>query len=633
MKNWLERLKSPYMVIGLIAVKLITYYVLIGVNIFSNLSFLASMVVFVTLFASLGSSGLKRRQGWFFISYTFFSIIMFADTMYYNYYNQTVSIKQLWQVSNVAKVPSSFVATLIPASFLLIVDIPFVCYYFKRNIRLRTEQPERKRHTGKIARLSLGVSILVILLAVNPFGSTMVEKLNSVEFFTNHVGDIYRATISERSMKMVSAEEVLETVQRNVDGTGDSNLKGIAKGKNLIVLQVEALQNFVIGASYNGQELTPNLNKLMRQDTLYYENYYSVIGKGNTADAEFTTLNSLYPVIDAECYRLYQDNTYNGLPWLLKDQGYETFGIHGYEGDFWNRNAAYPYQGFEEFYSMEDLEQDEIIGLGISDKSMFRQAVSIMEKKKQPFFSFIVTLTNHHPYILDEDKKEISLLPEHEDTKFGSYLETVRYTDQAIGEFIEQLKAAGLYENTVIALYGDHHGLNCKMDHNDVYMSEFLGRAYDYDEMLKVPMMIHIPGSGVTRTVSTLGGQIDFLPTVANLMSLDIVQPYVLGQDLTNAKEGFVAFTAYLFEGSFAKDDVMMEISREGIFNGSRAFQIGTGRELDASLYEEEYNKAVTLKEASKNILEQDLIGDYVTREAAPYVPENDRNTAETGRK
>ena len=148
----------------------------------------------------------------------------------------------------------------------------------------------------------------------------------------------------------------------------------------------------------------------------------------------------------------------------MREQGYRAFAVHGFEGDFWNREAAYPYQGFEDYISMEDLDQDEIIGMGISDKSMFRQLVKLLKDQVTPFFSFVITLTNHHPYILDEEFHSIELLDEDADTRFGDYLQTVRYTDEAIGQFIDDLKAAGLYDNTVIALYGDHHGLNCGME-------------------------------------------------------------------------------------------------------------------------------------------------------------------------
>lgn len=606
-------LLSPYMILLLFAAKLAIYYNLINVNLKDITFIILSVLAMGIIFVAFSRSKLKRKKGLFLIVYSLLSLLMFADSMYYNYYNQTVSIKQLWQAANVAAVPDSFVATLIPASFLLYLDIPFVYYYFKKHI-----QDEKGKNSWsfkkEIKYIVAGLCAVFALLVVNPFDSVAIDKVNSVEFFTNHVNDVYNALTENIVTDEVPAEEVLDAVEDVAAETPGNQLHGIGAGKNLVVIQVEALQNFVINAEYNGQVITPNLNAFIKNDTVYFDHYYSNIGKGNTADAEFSTMNSLYPVIDRECYTLYTDNTYNGLPWLLRDKGYRSFAIHGYKGEFWNREAAYPGQGFEDFYSIEDMDATDIIGLGISDKSMFKQAVDLFETQKQPFFSFIITLSSHHPFIIDPQHATLSLKEEDVDTKFGAYLQTIRYMDEAFGQFIQDLKAAGLYDNTVIALYGDHHGLNVGMDDNAEVMTNYMGRPYDYDEMLRVPMLIHVPGSGVSRTVSTTGGQIDFLPTIANIMDIDIVQPYVLGQDLVNAKDGFVAFTAYLFGGSFVHNNVMFEISREGVFEGSRAWDINTSQSLDASLYEEDYNRAVTIKQTSKEILEQNLIADYVHR-------------------
>lgn len=615
MKRLKSILQSPYIILLLFAVKLIVYYSLIGVDVTDLIFITVSILAFGTIFVCFSRSRLKRKKGLFLIVYSLLSLLMFADSMYYNYYNQTVSIKQLWQAANVAAVPESFIATLIPASFLLFLDIPFVYYHFRK---LLAEGNERSHWNFKkeIKYFIAAFCGLFLLLVVNPFNSTTIDKVNSVEFFSNHVNDIYNAIAENIAPEVIPPEEVLDTVLEVAAAQPDGDkYDSIGKGKNLILIQVEALQNFVINEEYNGQVITPNLNALINHDTLYFDRYYTNIGKGNTADAEFSTLNSLYPVIDRECYTLYQNNTFNGLPWLLRDKGYSAYAIHGYKGEFWNREAAYPAQGFEDFYSMEDLDASDIIGLGVSDKSMFAQAVSIMEKEKQPFFNFIITLSSHHPFNIDEAHATLKLKDEDVGTKFGSYIQTIRYFDEALGEFISELKQAGLYESTVIALYGDHHGLNLNMDNNAEKMEEFLGRAYDYDEMLRVPMLIHVPGSGVKETISTTGGQIDFLPTIANIMDIELNQPYVLGQDLCNATDGFVAFTAYLFGGSFIHNDVMFEISREGIFEGSRAWKIGDNEPLDGSLYEEEYNRAITLKKTSKEILDQNLISGYVTHD------------------
>ncbi|NLK75779.1 MAG: LTA synthase family protein [Clostridiales bacterium] len=693
MKNVKAFLSSPYMIAILFMIKMMVYYSLIKVNYMQLVLIMISLSIWAFIFVCFSKSGLKRKRGIFLLVYVLLSLVMFADTMYYNYYHQTVSIRQLWQVKSVTAVPKSFIATLIPSSFLLFVDIPFTYHYFKKYSSAPVQHEWAFRR--KIKYITYAIIAILITVIANPFHSTAFERVNSMEFFTSHFNDIYETITEHIATERMDEEEILEVLQEvnpnlsllgddepspdqanpdnesrdnkdldnkdldnkdsddkdfddkdladidsdveDIDNKGDQDLSkdgqelppaqntqdnqelakhyGIGRGKNLIVIQLEAFQEFVINREYEGQEITPNLNKLLERDTIFFDRYYSNTGKGNTADAEFTSMNSLYPLIDGEIYRLYEKNTFRGLPWLLKEQGYDTFVVHGFEGEFWNRENAYPYQGFNDYISMEDLEQDEIIGMGISDKSVFRQLSEILKVQKEPYFSFVITLTNHHPYVLEEQFQTLELKEEDQGTAFGSYLQTVRYTDEAIGQFIDDLKAMGLYDNTVIALYGDHHGLNCGMEENQTRMTEFLGKPYDYDEMLNVPLIIHVPGSGVKEKNSITGGQIDFMPTISNIMGIDIDDAFIVGQDLVNAEEGFVAFTTYLFEGSFVKDDLMFQISREGIFEGSRAWNIETGQEEDASLYKKEHERALLLKKISKEILEQNLIEKYTSRD------------------
>lgn len=587
-------------------IKFIVYYYLIEWSTYSLVYTLISIAITLGLYYSIAGSKIKHKMLLFSLLYIGFSIFMFADVMYFNYYNQTVSIQQFWQLGNVAKVPESFVATLIPLSVFIVLDIPMALYQFRNYAKgIRTEN--RVKVKGNTVRV-VATIVFLFVVAVNPFKIAGLARITGDEFFLSHTNDIVVNTIGRLMNTDMEEQEVLQIIDANTEENVSNEFNGVAAGRNVIMIQIEAMQNCMIGATYNGVELTPNLNKLISTDSLYFDNFYTNIGKGNTADAEFTVMNSLYPSTERECYTLYETNTFRGLPWLLKNQGYKTMAFHGYEGDFWNRRNAYPYQGIDEFYAMEDLKQDEIIGLGISDKSVFKQATDIIEKNEGQFFSFIVTLTNHHPYNLDSSMWTVPIKPEDAESKFASYLQTVHYTDAAIGEFIEDLKSRGLYENSIIVLYGDHHGLNKDMDDNDIYMERFLGKTYDYDEMFKVPLIINIPSMGFAETISTVGGQIDVLPTLANLMGIELDKQYICGQDIVNANRGFVAFSAYINDGSFVSDGVMYEMSREEVYETGRAWNTQTGEEMNIRSCEELYKKGVAVKEASKQLLKQNLL-------------------------
>ncbi len=614
MKKMKSVIASPYFITFLFAFKMMVYYSLIEVHRLEIVMIILSLIVWGVIFVLFGRSGIKGKKGIFLTVYFLLSLLMFADTMYYNYYNTTVSIRQLWQAKSVAAVPKSFLATLIPASFLLFLDIPFAYMCFKK---YATREILTKIYPWRKFKYILYLfTAVIITLIANPFHSAAIESVNSMEFFTSHVSDICDTISDNLEAGDMPKEEILEVLDATpTEPAKVLKYQGIGKGKNLIVIQMEALQQFVIGAEYNGQELTPNLNRLVEGNSLYFDHYFSNVGKGNTADAEFSSMNSIYPLIDGESYRLYQDNTYEGLPWLLREKGYTAFAIHGYKGEFWNRENAYPNQGFQNFYSLEDLNQDEMIGMGISDKYMFKQLLPILQGQTEPYFAFAITLSNHHPFIIDEKYLTLKLKEEDKGTKFGDYLQTVHYTDEAIGQFINDLKANGLYKNTVIALYGDHHGLNCGMEEITDQMNAFLDRSYDYDEMMNIPLIINVPGSNIHATINTTGGQVDFMPTIANIMGLTLDETFTVGQDLANAQDGFVAFTAYLGEGSFATNDIFFLVSREGIFEGSRAIRIGTGEEIDIAGYQEQYDRALLLKKTSKEILEQNMIADYITHE------------------
>lgn len=617
-------LKISYLVFILFAIKMMVYYLAVDIPVFSSISYLVTLVFFgLALYLYCNSSERTKRILRFI--YVVFSIVLFVDVIYYNYFNQLVSVNQIWQIKNIKGTEDSVKSAIPLMSIVILIDLPVIWILRKKfkdklsDIQGKTISTRRKRW------IAFGLVFSIIMIALNPFRIASLQKINSTEAVTVHVKDAVEATLgkviyNQSSLSTILqnksvpsdvvkevSEEVIDESQKETSGTDDGgkNYAGIGNGMNLIVIQVESMQNFVLNTDYEGQEITPNLNKLLKEDTLYFNHYYTNMGKGNTSDAEFSTQTSLYPVIEGASYDLYVDNDFLALPKLMAQKGYYTSAAIGDDKDFYNRATIYPKLGYDYFYNEENLEMDELSGLGLSDKSLFGQMAKNLAEQESPFYSFIITLTNHYPYVLDEPlEATLKLNEEDKDTLFGGYLQTIRYTDEAIGEFIEALKDEGIYDNTIIAIYGDHHGLNCLDDDNYERMTEFLGFEYDYDTMLNIPLLIHIPGLGEAKTVETVGGQVDFLPTVANFFDLDLSESVTFGQDLLNTDEGFVATVAYMLQGSFIKDGVLYEIGRDGTFEGGRAIDLYTHEPVSLDGLEEYSQKAVTMTEMSKYILE-----------------------------
>src|SRR5690606_30068489 len=137
----------------------------------------------------------------------------------------------------------------------------------------------------------------------------------------------------------------------------------------------------------------------------------------------------------------------------------------------------------------------------------------------QPFYAKFITLTNHFPYFLEKEDEQIAIGNSNAAT-LNRYFKTVRYMDDALRVFFAQVKAAGLYENSIFILYGDHYGIS---EYHYGALSEFLKKEitlYDSVQLQRVPVIIHIPGQE-GKTIDTIGGQIDLKPTILNLLGIE----------------------------------------------------------------------------------------------------------------
>ncbi|MGN9165498.1 LTA synthase family protein [Tissierellaceae bacterium HCP3S3_D8] len=591
----------------LLTIKFIFFTYLIKVE-FNRIPIIVVSSLISTIILSLiFRSKTKNKETKALIFYTIISLIILADVAYYSHFNVLPKVLVIKQFKQLTAVGESLKKIFNFKILLLILDIPIIAYIMKRtNYSAKIDEKIRKK-----APIILGVMLFAVLISINSKGYLATVKAQ--ELYTYHITDITETILGKNKVTSkidaLTQEDIEELKSRARLKQGKNT--GIGKGKNLIVLQIEALQDFVIGLEYNGQEVTPNLNKLIAHNsTLYYDNYHQLLGRGNTSDAEFVSNNSLHPSMEEPTYTQYQENTFYGLPWLLRDNGYTSWAFHGYEKTFWNREDAYPKQGFQRFISEEDFKFDEVLGFGIRDEDFYAQTIEYLKEldsiDENPFHAFIVSLSSHTPFKMPKEYEVLDIKEEHKDNMVGDYLQSVHYADKAIGEFIDGLKEAGLYDNTVIAIYGDHFAISAAQEEAPL-MTELLGRPYDFDEMMHIPLIIHVPGEDINETISTLGSQLDFYPTIVNIMGYDNTKGLVFGRDLTNY-DGYTYLSpqTYMLKGSFIDDDILFEISRDGIFEHSRAVDRKTGKEIDVEEARDKSEKAIREIEKSNYILETD---------------------------
>lgn len=389
--------------------------------------------------------------------------------------------------------------------------------------------------------------------------NALVSKMGIVNF---SIGDM--ASYIFTPTKATAAEiDMVKTYKENfINSTTTSNF-GVAKGRNLILIQVESLENAVIGQNIDGQEIAPNLNKLSK-DGLYFTNYYAPIGPGPTADAEFSILNSLYPLPDRVAFIQYAYNQYNALPNLLRENNYHTYSFHGDVSSFWNRSNIYPQLGYEKFFDKQYYTIPRKIGVyGLGDKDFFEQSIPKLKLLPQPFLATLITLTSHTPFILPDDLKTLHISTTSSlNVLQQNYLQSIHYTDQAIGDFIDQLKLNGLYNNSLIFIYGDHTSLT-KIDHAlNVKNSVFSGL-----QPTQVPMIILVPGTNILGKSYTPTSHMDVYPTATNLLGIK-PPPNIFGHDMINGKEAIV-ISRNLISGtitSIITNDLAYQATSDGVF-------------------------------------------------------------------
>ncbi|MDD2217430.1 MAG: LTA synthase family protein [Eubacteriales bacterium] len=473
--------------------------------------------------------------------------------------------------------------------------------------KLMINQEKRLKAISYGKKFSSLLLILAILIG-NLMGIGLFKSITNQEFYTFHVKDIISSIFS-------SENDNLATMTDHYQNEKDGPLFGIAEGKNLVVIQLESFQNFTVGMEYNGEEITPNINKLLEGNTTYFDNFYQQIGSGNTSDAEFATNNSLYGSLTSYTYKLYEENYFRGLPVMLKERGYNTSVYHAAEDrEFWNRENMYPAQGFDRYYgglkpNGGDYEMIEWMGWGLTDSEFMKQTVNYMKEIEEPYYNFVITISNHHPYKMLNKYKFVELMPRDRGTIVGNYIQSAAYTDYSLGLFMDLLKKEGMYEDTVFVIYGDHVGMT-HSEEIDKGMGKLLGKAYDFQDMMSVPLIIHIPGESedIHNTISTAGGQTDIFPTLAYLFGFEELDTLYVGHNLYTIKEGLVAEQTMMTKGSFFSNEIAYEMSRDGIFENGRAWNIRTGEEVDVASCYANHLKSIQIIENSEYILRSDAI-------------------------
>ena len=620
-------------------------------NYFAIKPILADLVVLLIVTA-FGYFIKPKHQFKYFLSWSIvFTLICIINAVYYSNYLSFASLSLLKTAGELGGYADAVIKNILEIKQLIFLwQIFAICFVHVQLKRKKYYDKVKEIEKGKTRFLNMSVVALIVLgFFVSMLTGTDISRLNKqwnrssivMEFGIyiyqfNDVVSSVRTTVNE----MFGYDEAYKTFREYYEvevEQKDNKYTNLFKGKNVIAIHAESIQGFTMNLKFNGEELTPNINKLASEG-IYFSNFYAQESVGNSSDSEFTLLSSLLPSSSGTVFMNYFDRDYETILKLLKEKDYYTFSMHGNKGDAWNRNVTHKYLGYDEFYYYtKDYEIDETIGLGLSDKSFFRQSVDIIKDIDETYdnwYGTLIMLTNHTPfsdierfdYLVDYKTGEINqetgeeiINPWLEGTKMGNYLKSVHYADEAIGELITMLEDEDLLDDTIIVLYGDH---DCKLKQSEfrkLYDSEYYESVlidknntvgiiddFTYEINREVPFIIWSPKTKNTKyntEVEEVMGMIDIMPTLSNM--LGVKPKYALGNDMFSIDENVVVFP----DGNW--------ITNKLYYNSSK----GTFRQLDLETsidmeYINKYNEyAENLINVSNGIITYDLIKAYETGE------------------
>lgn len=482
--------------------------------------------------------------------------ILYGDLLYYRFYNDFVSAPILFQFANVGGLGASTVELMSPWDVFLFLDLPLIAW-----LLLRTKDGLTVPKGIKRKYVAFGVALIVLTVSLGLVKSVHLfsdsydreQVVKSLGPLNYHVYDIalgLAAPLQRLTMTETKAHASIEYLQQ--EDPGRTELFGIAEGKNIVFISLESMQDFVINQQVNGEEVTPFLNELIKE-SFYFNQVYDQTAQGKTSDAEFMVDTSLYPLASGSVFVRRPDNTFHSLPHILQEEGdYYAATFHGNVDTFWNRDVMYESLGYDRFFSKDDYTVTEAnsVNYGLKDIPFFKQSATFMQNLPEPYYTKFLTLTNHFPFLLEEDDLFIDPADTEEDV-VNRYITTVRYLDESLETFFATLKEEGMYEDTIFVLAGDHYGISEKYEDG---LNELLGTEATVESRMKhqqIPLIIHIPGQ-TGETISTPGGAIDIRPTLLHLMGINAENRYAFGHNLFTRDS---AHPVIFRDGSFISDD------------------------------------------------------------------------------
>ena len=344
-----------------------------------------------------------RIRGWILLALGIFTtLVALGDALYFRFFGDVLSASAMLAAGQTGWVWGSIRSLLDWAMVWLIVDLPFACWLVVAMTGWPVDPTVLRRQRSAGAVTLAGAFFVTVWIFRPMIGARELDQtfraraaMEQLGPFGYHAYDAWTYAESSIFRPAITADQREDArawfADRTTLRSGAGPAFGAASGRNLIVVQVESLQDFVVDYRVGGQDVMPHLRR-WHERALRFTNVTDQTSEGRTSDAEFAALVSLLPIDRGAVAFRFASNRYVGLPRVLAEHGYTTLSAVPFEAGFWNRRVMHPAYGFGRSLFEPDFELTEQIGWGLNDRDFLQQMVPRLTALGRPFAAWLITL-------------------------------------------------------------------------------------------------------------------------------------------------------------------------------------------------------------------------------------------------
>jgi phosphoglycerol transferase MdoB-like AlkP superfamily enzyme len=391
-----------------------------------------------------------------------------------------------------------------------------------------------------------------------------------------------RAELSEPNAHFIGEDP--QDIRRMIDNPGT------VRKPNIVLVTIESFSAKYMGSNGDTRNLTPNLDALRKQ-SLYFNNFYAT---GTRTDRGLEAITLAIPPTPGRSIvkRVGRESGFASLGQQLSAVGYDSVFVYGGRGYFDNMNAFFSGNGYR-VVDQSSVDESEIHfknAWGMADEDLYKQTLKLADAdyaKQQPFLLQLMTTSNHRPYTYPDNRIDI---------KSGNGRDgAVKYTDYAIGQFLDQARQKPWFDNTIFVFVADHTAGSAGME--DLPISNY-----------QIPLFIYAPKLIEARETAQLASQIDLAPTLLGLLNLDY-QSTFFGRNLLqdNPLPPRVVVGNYQHLGLFDGKNLAILSPRQGLRRHDDA--LTESRESQATASDPLIVRAITYYQTASYGFKQQLLG------------------------